>query len=103
MGLAEADDAIRDASAVCVIKNGLLTDQLADDQQLLIDMPSGGQKAATTSDQAVNARQIPLEVAKLLLDGLAYLVDAGPLLLLLRRSLRLGPQQDIAALPVCGG
>jgi hypothetical protein len=56
MRLVAADDAIRDASAVCVIKNGLLADQLADHQQLLIDMSSGGQKAATTSDQGVNAR-----------------------------------------------
>ena len=75
MGLAETDDAIRGASNVCVIKNRLLADQLADHQQLLIDMPSGGQKVATTSDQVVDARKIPLEMAKLLLDGLAYLVD----------------------------
>lgn len=81
MSLEEADDAIRDTSAVCVIENGLLADQLADHQQLLLDMPSGGQKVATTSDQAVNARQIPLEVDKLLLDGLAYLIDTGSLLL----------------------
>jgi hypothetical protein len=44
-------------------------------------MPSSGQKADTTGDQGVNARQIPLEVAKLLLDGLADLVDTGSLLL----------------------
>jgi hypothetical protein len=30
MCLAEADDAIRDSSVVCVIENGLLADQLAD-------------------------------------------------------------------------
>ena len=102
MGLAETDDAIRDASTVCVIENHLLADQLADHQQLLINMPSGGQKAATTSDQAVDACQISLEVAKLLLDGLAYLVDTGPLLLLLRRSLRLGPLQETAASPASG-
>ena len=71
MGLAEADDAVREASAVCVIEKGLLADQLADYQQLQIDMPSGGQKAATTGDQAVNARQDPLEVARLLVNGLA--------------------------------
>ena len=87
MGLAETDDAIRDASTVCVIENRLLADQLADHQQLLIDMPSGGQKASTTSDQAVDARQIPLEVAKLLLDGLAYLVDTGSLFLLNSKKL----------------
>ena len=80
MCLAEADDAIRDSSVVCVIENGLLADQLADHQQLLIVMPSGCQKAAATSDHGVNTRQIPLEVAKLLLDGLADLVDSGPLL-----------------------
>ncbi|QNG27836.1 hypothetical protein H0O21_04450 [Synechococcus sp. HK01-R] len=103
MGLAEADDAIWDASAVCVMENGLMADQLADYQQLLIDMPSGGQKAATTSDQGVDAREISLEVAKLLLDGLADLVDTVFFLLLLRRSLRLGLQQKTAAWPVCGG
>jgi hypothetical protein len=41
MGSAEPDDAIRDASTVCVKENRLLTDQLADHQLLLIDMPSG--------------------------------------------------------------
>ena len=79
--LKETHDSIRDASAVCVIENGLLADQLTDDQQLLVDMPSGRQKAATTGDQGVNARQIPLQVAELLLDGLADFADTGPLLL----------------------
>jgi hypothetical protein len=81
MRLAEADDAIRDASTVCVIENGLLADQLADHLQLLVDIPSGGQKTAATCDQSVKARQIPLEVAKLQLDSLADLTDTGPLLL----------------------
>jgi hypothetical protein len=58
-----------------VIENGLLADQLADHQQLPVDMPSGGQKAAITSDQRVNACQIPLEVTKLLLDRFADLAD----------------------------
>lgn len=89
MGLAETDDAIRDASTVCVIENRLLADQLADHQQLLIDMPSDGQKASTTSDQAVDAHQIPLEVAKLLLDGLAYLVDTGLFFFATARNCRL--------------
>ena len=70
-----------DASAVCVIENCQLVNQLADHQKLLIDMLSGGQKAATTSDQAVNARQGPLDMAKLLFDDLAYLVDTGSLFL----------------------
>ena len=103
MCLAEADDTIRDASSVCVIENGLLADQLTDHQQLLVDMTSGGQKPATTSDQGVNAREISLQVAKLLLDGLADLVNTRLLLLLLRRSLRLGPRRETAASPVCGG
>ena len=50
MCLAEADDVIRDDAAVCVIESGLLPGQLTDNQQLLVDMPSGDQKAATTSD-----------------------------------------------------
>lgn len=81
MGLAEAYDAIRNPSAVCVIENGLLADQLADHQQLLMDMRSGCKKGATTSDQADNAHQISLKVAKLLLDGFAYPVDTESLLL----------------------
>ena len=36
MGLAKADDAVRDTSAVRLVKNGLLKDQLADNQQLLV-------------------------------------------------------------------
>jgi hypothetical protein len=95
-------DAIRDAPAVCVIENGLLADQLTDHQQLLVNMSSGGQKAATTSDKGVNAREVSLQVAELLIDGLAYLADTGPLLLLLRRSLRLRPQQETAASLFCG-
>jgi len=85
-----------------VIENGLLSDQLADHQQLLVDVPSSGQKAAVTSDQGVDAREISLQVPQLLLDGLADLVNPGPLLLLLRRSLRLGPQQETAASPASG-
>lgn len=46
--MSEFHDAIRDASAMFVIENGLLADQLADHQQLLIALPSGGQKAATS-------------------------------------------------------
>ncbi len=44
-------------------------------------MPSGGMKPSTTSDQGINTRQIPLQVAKLLLDRLADLVDTWLLLL----------------------
>ena len=69
-----------------MIENGLLSDQLADHQQLLVDVPSSGQKAAATSDQGVNARQIPLEMAKLLLDRLADLADTGPLFLATARN-----------------
>jgi hypothetical protein len=41
MCLAEADDAIWDASAVCVIENCLLAEQLADHQQLSSDVRFG--------------------------------------------------------------
>ena len=58
--LIEAHDAIRDASIIYVIKNGLLAHQLTDHKQLLIDVPSGGQKAATAGNQGIDARQIPL-------------------------------------------
>ena len=102
MCLIETDDATRDTSAVCVIENGLLADQLADHKQFLIDVPSSGQKAATTSDQGVDAREISLQVAELLLDRLADLVDTRSLLLLLRRSLRLGPMHETAASPASG-
>ena len=44
MGLAKADDAVRNASTVRLIKNGLLTDQLADNQQLLVGISPSSQK-----------------------------------------------------------
>ena len=81
MGLEEAHDPIGDASAVSVIENGLLTDQLTDHQKLLVDMPPSGQKASAASGQGINAREVSLQVAELLLDGLAHLVNTGPLLL----------------------
>ena len=90
MSLAETNNAVRDASAVRVVKNVLLTDQLADNQELLIGISPSRQKAATTSSQGIDTGQIALEMSKLLLDRFTDLVDAGPLLLLLRRSLRLG-------------
>ena len=80
MRLAEADDPIRNTSVVRVLENGLLTNQLADNQQLLVNMASGGQKVATTGDQGVNARDVSLQVTELLLDGFADLADPGPLL-----------------------
>jgi hypothetical protein len=88
--LEEADDSIRDASTVRVIQNGLLADQLTDDKKLLVGMTSGSQKAATTSNQGIDACQIPLQVPQLLLDGLADLVD--PWLLLLGNSKKLLPR-----------
>jgi hypothetical protein len=42
MRLAGADDAMRNASAVCMMENSLLADQFTDLQQLLVDMKSGG-------------------------------------------------------------
>ena len=44
-------------------------------------MSTGGQKAATTGDQGVNAREVALQVTKLLPDGHADLVDTGLLLI----------------------
>ena len=43
-------------------------------------MPACGKKAATASDQGINTGQIPLQMAQLLLNALANLVDARPLL-----------------------
>ncbi len=43
-------------------------------------MTSRSKKAATTNDQGVDAREVWLQVAKLLLDGLADLVNPGLLL-----------------------
>ena len=48
MSLAKADDAVRDASAVRLVKNGLLTDQLADNQKLLVGISPSRQKACST-------------------------------------------------------
>ena len=48
MSLAKADDAIRDASAVRLVKNDLLTDKLADNQQLLVGISPSRQKACAT-------------------------------------------------------
>ena len=48
MSLSEADDAGRNASAIRVVKNVLLTHQLADNQKLLIEVSSSGQKGCTT-------------------------------------------------------
>ena len=90
MRLEEAHDTIRDPSTISVIWNGLLTDQFTDHKQLLEDMPSGSQKAATTIDQGDNARQIPPQVAKLMLDGLADFGDPG--LLIFRYKQKLLPR-----------
>ncbi len=48
MGLAEAHDAVRDASAVRLVKNILLTDKLADNQKLCVGISTSRQKACTT-------------------------------------------------------
>ena len=49
MSLAEADNAIRDTSAIRVVKNVLLTDQLADNQELLVGISPSLQKVCTTN------------------------------------------------------
>lgn len=48
MSLAEADDTVWDTSVVRIVQNILLTDQLADNQKLLIDVLTSCQKACTT-------------------------------------------------------
>ena len=48
MSLAEADDAVRNASTVRLVKNVLLTHQLADNQKLLVSISPSRQKACTT-------------------------------------------------------
>jgi hypothetical protein len=47
MSLAEADDAMRNTSAVIVVENSLVTNQLANNQELLIGTPPSSQKAGT--------------------------------------------------------
>jgi hypothetical protein len=79
--LVAAVDAIRDASAVSVLKNVLLSDQLVGNQELLIGISPSRQKAGTTDVQGIDAGQITLEMAKLLLDRFADLVNLGSLLL----------------------
>lgn len=81
MWLAEADDAIRHASAVRVIPKVVLPNQLADNQELLIGIAPGRQKAGATGIQGVDAGQSTLEKAKLLLDRFADLVNSGSFLL----------------------
>lgn len=80
VGLIDADDAVRDTSAFRVEKNGLLSDQLADNQKLLIGISPSRLKACTTGSQGINAVQIALEMAKLLIDRFADRVDSGSLL-----------------------
>jgi hypothetical protein len=91
MRLAEADDPVRNTSAVRVIENGLLTNHLADNRQLLLNMASGGQKVSTTGDLGVNAREVSIQVTELLLDGFADLADPWPLLFGHCKKLLLAP------------
>ena len=102
MSLTENDDTIRNTSAIRVIENSLLTNQLANNQELLIGTPPSSQKGGAVGYQGINTGQIPLEMAQLLVDRLKELVDAGSLLLLLLKSLRLGTRPGIAFWPACG-
>ena len=81
MSLAKADDAVGNASAVRLVKNALLTDQVADNQQLLVDVSTSCQKACTADGQGVDIGQISPEMAKLLSNRLTDFVNARPLLL----------------------
>lgn len=85
-----------------MIQDVLLPDQLADDQEFLIGVAPSSQKAGAKAGHGVDAGQIALEMAKLLLDCFVDLIDSGAFLLLLRRSLRLGPQQETVAWLVYG-
>jgi hypothetical protein len=49
MSLAEADDAMKNPSAVRVVENSLVTNQLANNQELLIGTPPSSQKAGTAT------------------------------------------------------
>lgn len=77
----EADDTVRNTSAVSVIENVLLTNQLAGHQQFTEPMPTCRQKGRATGDQSIDAGQSPLQMTHLLLNGLANLGDARALLL----------------------
>ena len=87
MSLAKANDAVRNTSAVRLVKNGLLTDQLADNQQLLVGISPSRQKACTTGDQGINGFQITLQIVKLPLDRSLESSPSWSFLLLLCRSL----------------
>lgn len=80
INLIEAHNPIRDASAVSAVENLLLPDQLTHHQQLVVPMAACSKKAATASDQGINAGRISHEMAQLLLNRIADLVDAGSLL-----------------------
>ena len=102
MSLIQTDDPMGDAPAIRVMENALLPNEFTHHQQFLIPVPASSQKACPTGDQGIDAGQIPLQMAELLFDRLAGLADARPLLLLLCRSLRLGPRQGTAAVLSCG-
>ena len=89
MSLIKADGLVRNASAVRVVRDSLLTDHFANNQQRLVPVPTGRKKACPTTDQGVDAGQIALQVARLLLDGHTDPVDSR--LLLLGHSQKLPP------------
>ena len=93
--LAETNNSIRDAAAVRVVENSLLTNQFTDYQQLLVQVPAGHQKAGSAGDQGIDTGQVSAADGKAVYR-LADLIDARPLLLVVSRSLRLGPQQETA-------
>lgn len=59
-----------------MIENSLLAYQFTDHQELVVPVPSCGQKTATTGDQGINADKVPLQMAEPLLDRLSNLADA---------------------------
>ena len=77
MRLIKADGLVRNASAVRVVRDSLLTDHFADNQQHLVPVPTGRKKACPTTDQGVDAGQIALQVVRLLLLGHSQKLPPG--------------------------
>jgi hypothetical protein len=81
MSQTATDNEVRNASAVRVVENVLLTDQLADNLKLLIDVSTSRQKSCTAGGYGIYTGQISLEMSILLLDCLREFVDSRHLLL----------------------
>jgi len=72
MSLDEADDAVRNASAVSLVKNVLVTHQFADNLKLLIGISISGQKACVKLAWGVNTERISPEKPSCCLISLRF-------------------------------